>query len=138
MGINPDHQRHMLARFVLGHLGKSSQDDEIAWPGEVGGRAVDADRSRASRARQRVRAEARAVGHIPDVHLFVSQDACCIEEILIDGVSAVRHMLHPGTAYDNSVLGRDPQPGSGLVRQEDVGTGEPAQPRHYRWYQDVT
>jgi Thermolysin metallopeptidase, alpha-helical domain/Thermolysin metallopeptidase, catalytic domain len=33
------------------------------------------------------------------------------EEILVDGASAVRHMLHPGTAYDNDVLGRDPQPG---------------------------
>src|ERR1044072_4801798 len=33
------------------------------------------------------------------------------EEILVDGVSAVRHMLHPGTAYDNDILGRDPQPG---------------------------
>lgn len=33
------------------------------------------------------------------------------EEILLDGVSAVRHMLNPGTAYDNAVLGRDPQPG---------------------------
>jgi Zn-dependent metalloprotease len=33
------------------------------------------------------------------------------EEILLDGVSAVRHMLHPGTAYDNDVLGKDPQPG---------------------------
>lgn len=33
------------------------------------------------------------------------------EEILIDGTSAVRHMLHPGTAYDSDVLGKDPQPG---------------------------
>ena len=33
------------------------------------------------------------------------------EEILVDGASAVRHMLHPGTAYDNDILGRDPQPG---------------------------
>lgn len=33
------------------------------------------------------------------------------EEILLDGASAVRHMLNPGTAYDNDVLGRDPQPG---------------------------
>lgn len=33
------------------------------------------------------------------------------EEILIDKNSAVRHMLHPGTAYDNDVLGKDPQPG---------------------------
>lgn len=33
------------------------------------------------------------------------------EEILLDGVSAVRHMLNPGTAYDNAVLGKDPQPG---------------------------
>jgi Zn-dependent metalloprotease len=32
------------------------------------------------------------------------------EEILVDGVSAVRHMLNPGTAYDSDVLGRDPQP----------------------------
>jgi Zn-dependent metalloprotease len=32
------------------------------------------------------------------------------EEILVDGASAVRHMLHPGTAYDNAVLGKDPQP----------------------------
>lgn len=33
------------------------------------------------------------------------------EEIMLDGVSAVRDMLNPGTAYDNPVLGRDPQPG---------------------------
>lgn len=33
------------------------------------------------------------------------------EEILVDGVNAVRHMLNPGTAYDSDVLGRDPQPG---------------------------
>lgn len=33
------------------------------------------------------------------------------EELLIDGVSAVRHMLNPGTAYDSPVLGKDPQPG---------------------------
>jgi Zn-dependent metalloprotease len=33
------------------------------------------------------------------------------EEILVDGASAVRDMLNPGTAYDNSVLGKDPQPG---------------------------
>jgi hypothetical protein len=33
------------------------------------------------------------------------------EEILVDGASAVRHMLNPGTAYDNDVLGKDPQPG---------------------------
>lgn len=33
------------------------------------------------------------------------------EEILLDGVSAVRDMLYPGQAYDSPVLGRDPQPG---------------------------
>jgi len=33
------------------------------------------------------------------------------QEILLDGVSAVRDMLHPGTAYDNAVMGKDPQPG---------------------------
>lgn len=32
------------------------------------------------------------------------------QEILIDGSSSVRDMLHPGTAYDNDVLGKDPQP----------------------------
>lgn len=32
------------------------------------------------------------------------------QEILLDGVSAVRDMLRPGTAYDNPLLGRDPQP----------------------------
>lgn len=31
-------------------------------------------------------------------------------EILLDGVSAVRDMLNPGSAYDNDTLGRDPQP----------------------------
>lgn len=33
------------------------------------------------------------------------------EEILIDGASAVRNMLNPGTAYNNEVMGKDPQPG---------------------------
>lgn len=33
------------------------------------------------------------------------------QEIMLDGVSAVRDMLNPGTAYDNDVLGKDPQPG---------------------------
>lgn len=33
------------------------------------------------------------------------------EEIMLDGVSAVRDMLHPGQAYDSPILGRDPQPG---------------------------
>lgn len=33
------------------------------------------------------------------------------QEILIDGSSSVRDMLNPGTAYDNDVLGKDPQPG---------------------------
>lgn len=33
------------------------------------------------------------------------------QEILIDKSSSVRNMLNPGTAYDNAVLGRDPQPG---------------------------
>ena len=33
------------------------------------------------------------------------------EEIMLDGVSAVRDMLHPGTAYDSPLIGRDPQPG---------------------------
>lgn len=33
------------------------------------------------------------------------------EEIMLDGVSAVRNMLNPGTAYDSPVLGKDPQPG---------------------------
>lgn len=33
------------------------------------------------------------------------------EEILVDGVSAVRNLLHPGTAYDSPLLGHDPQPG---------------------------
>lgn len=33
------------------------------------------------------------------------------EEIMLDGVSAVRHMLHPGEAYDSPILGKDPQPG---------------------------
>lgn len=32
------------------------------------------------------------------------------QEVLLDGVSAVRDMLHPGSAYDSPVLGRDPQP----------------------------
>lgn len=32
------------------------------------------------------------------------------EEILLDGVSAVRDMLNPGQAYDSPLLGRDPQP----------------------------
>lgn len=32
------------------------------------------------------------------------------QEILIDRSSSVRNMLNPGTAYDNTVLGRDPQP----------------------------
>lgn len=32
------------------------------------------------------------------------------QEILLDGVSAVRDMLKPGTAYDNALLGKDPQP----------------------------
>lgn len=32
------------------------------------------------------------------------------EEIMLDGVSAVRDMLHPGQAYDSPLLGRDPQP----------------------------
>ncbi len=32
------------------------------------------------------------------------------EEIILDGFSAVRNMLHPGTAYDNALLGKDPQP----------------------------
>lgn len=33
------------------------------------------------------------------------------QEILLDGVSAVRDMMNPGSAYDNDLLGRDPQPG---------------------------
>jgi Zn-dependent metalloprotease len=33
------------------------------------------------------------------------------EEILLDQASAVRDMLNPGSAYDNDVLGKDPQPG---------------------------
>lgn len=33
------------------------------------------------------------------------------EEIMLDGVSAVRDMLNPGQAYDSPLLGRDPQPG---------------------------
>lgn len=33
------------------------------------------------------------------------------QEILLDRSSSVRNMLNPGTAYDNSILGRDPQPG---------------------------
>lgn len=33
------------------------------------------------------------------------------QEVLLDGVSALRDMREPGTAYDNAVLGRDPQPG---------------------------
>lgn len=33
------------------------------------------------------------------------------QEILVDSASAVRDMLNPGTAYNNSVLGKDPQPG---------------------------
>lgn len=33
------------------------------------------------------------------------------EEILIDQHSAVRNMLSPGTAYDNEILGKDPQVG---------------------------
>lgn len=32
------------------------------------------------------------------------------QEILVDRASSVRNMLHPGTAYDNDVLGKDPQP----------------------------
>lgn len=32
------------------------------------------------------------------------------EEILLDGVSAVRDMLYPGQAYDSPILGKDPQP----------------------------
>jgi Zn-dependent metalloprotease len=33
------------------------------------------------------------------------------EEIMVDGVSSVRNMLHPGEAYDSPLLGKDPQPG---------------------------
>jgi Zn-dependent metalloprotease len=33
------------------------------------------------------------------------------EEIMLDGVSAVRDMLHPGEAYDSPLIGKDPQPG---------------------------
>ena len=33
------------------------------------------------------------------------------EEIMTDGVSAVRDMLNPGQAYDSDLLGTDPQPG---------------------------
>ncbi|MCP9209514.1 M4 family metallopeptidase [Streptomyces sp. NEAU-Y11] len=33
------------------------------------------------------------------------------EEIMLDGVSAVRDMRNPGSAYDSPILGRDPQPG---------------------------
>lgn len=32
------------------------------------------------------------------------------QEVLLDGVSALRDMAEPGTAYDNPVMGRDPQP----------------------------
>lgn len=57
--------------------------------------------------------------HIADVfgvttQQWVSQDTSdwrIGNEILLDGVSAVRDMLNPGQAYDNDVLGRDPQPG---------------------------
>lgn len=33
------------------------------------------------------------------------------QEILLDGVSAVRDMLHPGSAYSTAQMGTDPQPG---------------------------
>lgn len=33
------------------------------------------------------------------------------QEVFLDGVSAVRDMLHPGTAYASDLLGDDPQPG---------------------------
>ncbi len=33
------------------------------------------------------------------------------QEIMLDGISAVRDMLNPGTAYDTVLMGRDPQVG---------------------------
>lgn len=57
--------------------------------------------------------------HLADVFGIVTQqwarqdqhDWRIGQEIMLDGVSAVRDMLNPGTAYDNDVLGKDPQPG---------------------------
>ena len=59
---------------LVGRLGEGRDDDHVAGPREVRGRAVHADDARARLTLERVRLEPAAVRAVPDVNLLVRQD----------------------------------------------------------------
>src|SRR5690606_24165590 len=86
--VHADDARAMVPRLFGRHLREGGEDHEITGLIQVCRCAVDAHGARASRTLERVGAQARPAGHVPDVDLLVGEDLRTIHQIPIDGDAA--------------------------------------------------
>ena len=93
--FNVDYQKVIHERKLAEQKGERLKSEAQAAEAEATrnlekarGGAIDANGFRAARSLYRVSGDARAVGDVPDIDLFVGQDAGRLEEIHVDGARA--------------------------------------------------
>ena len=82
--VQQDDGRRMLAGLVGLDRGEGGNDHLVADGKVAGGRTVHADGLRSTRRLDGIGLDAGAIGHVPDIHALIRQDAGGVEKLLVD------------------------------------------------------
>lgn len=89
MSIDQYHLGLMSDRLIFRQHREGGDDHDVAFFGQMGGGAVDADGPGAAGAGQGIGLEAVPVGDVPDVDMFVGQDVRSFQEVDVDRDTAL-------------------------------------------------